>query len=304
MRILTNLLMKSSTIILNDNQDFPSSPSIGEFCFTGGILYIYATINGITSWFPITNKINYYVHSQGIASLQWSVEHNLGSDDLIFMVYDHMDEMQLVSTVEFVDNDNITLDFAVATRGKAIIFAASGGVGSGGGGGGGVTSVNTRTGDVTLAKADVGLTNVTNDAQVKRSEMNAASGVATLDTNSKLVQHVDWSQVDNAPVDLENIEFSLSGTNITVNGTNGGTQTLVLTGATAIQFATPATGTTYSVRLIIHQATGTHYNISWTGVKWANSDLPTITATDGAVDIVSCLITHSQVYCAYNQNFA
>lgn len=38
----------------------------------------------------------------------------------------------------------------------------------------------------TLGKDDVGLGNVTNDAQVKRSEMGVASGVATLGTDGKL----------------------------------------------------------------------------------------------------------------------
>lgn len=37
-----------------------------------------------------------------------------------------------------------------------------------------------------LDKSDVGLSNVTNDAQVKRSEMGVASGVATLDSNGKI----------------------------------------------------------------------------------------------------------------------
>ncbi|WP_288323654.1 hypothetical protein [Xylanibacter rodentium] len=37
-----------------------------------------------------------------------------------------------------------------------------------------------------ITKADVGLSNVTNDAQVKRSEMGKASGVATLGADSKL----------------------------------------------------------------------------------------------------------------------
>lgn len=37
-----------------------------------------------------------------------------------------------------------------------------------------------------LAKADVGLGNVSNDAQVKRTEMGTASGVATLDTSGKV----------------------------------------------------------------------------------------------------------------------
>lgn len=34
-----------------------------------------------------------------------------------------------------------------------------------------------------LTKSDVGLANVTNDAQVKRTEMGSANGVATLDSN-------------------------------------------------------------------------------------------------------------------------
>lgn len=37
-----------------------------------------------------------------------------------------------------------------------------------------------------VTKAQVGLGNVTNDAQVKRSEMGAALGVATLDSSGKL----------------------------------------------------------------------------------------------------------------------
>jgi hypothetical protein len=54
---------------------------------------------------------------------------------------------------------------------------------------GSVKSVNTIApvnGDVTLGKGDVGLGNVTNDAQVKRSEMGTANGVATLDSSGKV----------------------------------------------------------------------------------------------------------------------
>lgn len=46
-----------------------------------------------------------------------------------------------------------------------------------------VNNVRPVSGNVTIAKADIGLANVTNDVQVKRSEMGAANGVATLDTN-------------------------------------------------------------------------------------------------------------------------
>lgn len=47
------------------------------------------------------------------------------------------------------------------------------------------TTVNGHalSGNVTVTKSDVSLGNVTNDAQVKRTEMGAANGVATLDAN-------------------------------------------------------------------------------------------------------------------------
>lgn len=57
---------------------------------------------------------------------------------------------------------------------------------------GGVTGVKGdsettyRKGDVNITKANIGLGNVTNDAQVKRSEMGVANGVATLGTDGKV----------------------------------------------------------------------------------------------------------------------
>lgn len=69
---------------------------------------------------------------------------------------------------------------------------------------GGVTSVNGKTGAVTLAKGDVGLGNLTNDAQVKRSEMGKASGVATLDTSGKVPTSQLPSYVDDVIIGYYN----------------------------------------------------------------------------------------------------
>jgi len=52
---------------------------------------------------------------------------------------------------------------------------------------GAITAVNGKTGAVALTPSDIGLDNVTNDAQIKRSEMGEANGVALLDINGKLV---------------------------------------------------------------------------------------------------------------------
>ncbi|SEA79197.1 hypothetical protein SAMN04487851_11439 [Prevotella sp. tc2-28] len=60
------------------------------------------------------------------------------------------------------------------------------------------TTVNGHalSGNVTVSKSDVGLGSVTNDAQVKRSEMGAASGVATLDSAGKVPSSQLPSYVD------------------------------------------------------------------------------------------------------------
>ena len=50
----------------------------------------------------------------------------------------------------------------------------------------GDTETTYRKGDVSISKANVGLGNVTNDAQVKRSEMGVANGVATLGGDGKV----------------------------------------------------------------------------------------------------------------------
>lgn len=67
---------------------------------------------------------------------------------------------------------------------------------------GGVTGVKGdaestyRKGDVNITKANIGLENVTNDAQVKRSEMGVASGVATLNAEGKVPSSQLPSYVD------------------------------------------------------------------------------------------------------------
>lgn len=62
------------------------------------------------------------------------------------------------------------------------------------------------TSDVTVSKSDVGLGNVTNDAQVKRSEKGAANGVAELDSNAKVkTSQLPIIPLANLPGDAKNV---------------------------------------------------------------------------------------------------
>jgi hypothetical protein len=124
-KVLTNLVFKNSTPILDEEADFPSSPEFGQFCFKGGILYIYATIDATETWYPLTNRNQYAVHTQALSATSWVVGHNLQTEDIIFMVYDENDTQIVPSSVTFDSNDQITLSFTESTKGKCVVFGAS-----------------------------------------------------------------------------------------------------------------------------------------------------------------------------------
>lgn len=123
--VLTNLLFKGSTVILDESADFPSSPEYGQFCFKGGILYIYATIDTLDTWYPLTNGNDHYVFTQGISSTSWVITHNLQTTDIIFMVYDENNVQMVPSGVEFNSDNQITLSFTESVKGRAILFGAA-----------------------------------------------------------------------------------------------------------------------------------------------------------------------------------
>ena len=85
---------------------------------------------------------------------------------------------------------------------------------------GGVTGVKGeneseyRQGQVNITKDNIGLGNVSNDAQVKRTEMGVASGVATLDTTGRVPSSQLPSYVDDVVIgyyNAEDNEFYSSG---------------------------------------------------------------------------------------------
>lgn len=80
-------------------------------------------------------------------------------------------------------------------------------------------------------KADVGLSNVTNDAQVKRSEMGQPNGVATLDNNGKLIQDattIGGKTINQIETDIEGNVTNIIGDTIvnTIDNKTGDILTL------------------------------------------------------------------------------
>lgn len=136
-----------------------------------------------------------------------------------------------------------------------------------------------------------------------------------------------WTTAINANTDLLNGTAAGTATlkNPTVNGyteavqalgtvgatatvgalTNGTLVTATLTASTATTFTLPSAAAGESFVLILHQpGTTGAATATFTGVKWPGGTAPTITATAGAIDILSFVSDGTNWYGNYAQAFA
>lgn len=125
---LINLLAKlkvaqGATIQWDNTTTFPTNPEEGQLSFKEQILYIWATINNISTWFPLTTVRESYTHSQGAPASTWTVTHNLDTTNIIFIVYDENDDVAVVNR-ENVTNNSFTLPFTESIAGRCVVFAS------------------------------------------------------------------------------------------------------------------------------------------------------------------------------------
>jgi len=136
-----------------------------------------------------------------------------------------------------------------------------------------VSSVAGRTGDVTLAAADV-------------------SGVASITGTETLTNKTLTTPTLNNPTVTNYVESVVAiGTvtsSSTLSLTNGTVQTATLTASTACTFTMPTATAGKSFVLLLKQAATTGAGTAtFTSVKWSGGTAPTITATAGKMDILS-----------------
>ncbi|MBC8427592.1 MAG: hypothetical protein H8D97_01735 [Proteobacteria bacterium] len=125
---VTNLLAKlkvpqSATIQFTNDNAFPSNPEEGQLKFKDQILYIWSTINNISTWFPLTNVKDKYIHSQGGPATTWTVQHDLGTNNVIFLAYDDNDTVLMVNSTNRTNN-SFELNFQESETGKCVVFAS------------------------------------------------------------------------------------------------------------------------------------------------------------------------------------
>lgn len=86
--------------------------------------------------------------------------------------------------------------------------------------------------------------------------------------------------------------------------TNGTVQTATLTASTACTFTMPTATAGKSFVLLLKQAASTgNGTATFTGVKWGTAGAPTITATAGAMDILSFIADGTNWYGSISQGY-
>jgi hypothetical protein len=152
-----------------------------------------------------------------------------------------------------------------------------------------VSSVAGRTGDITLAAADV-------------------SGVATVTGTETLTNKTLTTPTLTNPTVTNYVESVVAIGTVTSSNTlsltSGTVQTATLTASTACTFTMPTATAGKSFVLLLKQAATTgNGTATFTSVKWSGGTAPTITATAGKMDILSFFADGTNWYGSATQNF-
>lgn len=106
---------------------FPNTPKVGMPAFVNNQFYIYGQVGTLLVWVPMTSGALTYIHSQGLSSLSWVINHKLGTSDLIVSVYDNTGNVIYpeITHAQDVNGDWVTtVTFLTETLGYAVIFGS------------------------------------------------------------------------------------------------------------------------------------------------------------------------------------
>ena len=121
-RIYNDVALHGALVMSKNESGFPENPQVGTIIVKDYCLYAYIRIGGMETWYPFANKTNSYVHVQGEAALTWTVDHNLGTDDVWMQVKDESGNIVRVGKTT-IDENSFTLNFTQATKGTVVVVA-------------------------------------------------------------------------------------------------------------------------------------------------------------------------------------
>jgi Chaperone of endosialidase len=124
-KVMTDLELSGLLSFDKNYTDFPVNPAPRAMSFVNGVFYIYAEItpnSGFFTWQPIGEKRASYLHTQGVASSTWTVNHNFGTNDFAYFVYDQ-DHNMVIANNHIVNNNQVQILLSSAMTGTVVMFA-------------------------------------------------------------------------------------------------------------------------------------------------------------------------------------
>jgi hypothetical protein len=189
-RSFADVELRSSLVFGKNLSDFPANPRQGQANLVNGALWVFATISGISTWYPLTNKKNSYVHTQAVESFQWTVAHGLATDDVIYAAYDMVGNL-LVASRTRIDENTFRLNFTSATSGRVVVFADSERYAS-----------NLSVGTLAVQSVNIAEGTVVIDVSGIKISGNSVATLADGVLAPSQIPTIDWSKVGGRPTTL------------------------------------------------------------------------------------------------------
>ena len=124
-RVLGDVSLRGDLSFGSNYESFPSNPAPRTLAIKDGIPYLYTElVNGsqFFTWQPIGIKQASYLHSQGVASTTWTVEHNFNTNNFAYFVYNSNHTLVLAG-MTIVNSNTCTINLAEAMTGTVVMFS-------------------------------------------------------------------------------------------------------------------------------------------------------------------------------------
>jgi hypothetical protein len=119
MNILNNVY---TNLRIMEEAALPASPVRGQIVYQGSQLHMWTDVQGLNCWVPLTNPRNSFIHQQVTASQEWVVNHMLGTNLVLYSVYDGNDSL-IIANRETVDANTTKFKFGAACTGYVVMIA-------------------------------------------------------------------------------------------------------------------------------------------------------------------------------------
>lgn len=124
-RILSNVSLTGTLSFASNFAGFPANPAPRTMVVKDGVPYLYTELvngSGYYTWTPIGARQAAHLHTQGVASLEWTVTHNFNSVNFGYFVYDQDHNMVLANT-QIIDANTVKVLLTSAITGTAVFFS-------------------------------------------------------------------------------------------------------------------------------------------------------------------------------------